>query len=247
MTARAAAAVLLLLVPSAACGSGTDRELTVLAAASLSDAYTQLADSFENEHGAAVTFSFGSSTELAAQAAEGAPGDVLATADETAMQVATEAGVTRDPVPFATNELVIATPAGNPAAVDGLADLAGTTWVRCADQAPCGRVAREVLADAGIEAEPASLEDDARATLDKVVSGEAGAGLVYASDAMAAGDDVVTIPVRTAEQHRTTYVVSVLDQARRAGLAQEWVDLVTSDVGQRTLAAAGFSPAPASR
>ena len=89
--------------------------------------------------------------------------------------------------------LTIVTPADNPAGIESLDDLEGATWVRCADEAPCGKVAAAVLADNGITAEPASLEEDVRATLDKVVSGEADAGLVYATDAVAAGDDVVAI------------------------------------------------------
>ena len=117
-------------------------ELTVLAAASLTDVYEDLAEGFEAEHDVDVTFSFGSSTDLAEQAADGAPGDVLATADETSMQVAEDAGVTGDVSPFATNVLVIVTPPDNPAGIESLDDLEGATWVRCADEVPCGRVAR---------------------------------------------------------------------------------------------------------
>ena len=115
---------------------------------------------------------------------------MLATADETSMQVAEDAGVTGDVETFATNVLVIVTPPDNPAGIESLDDLAGATWVRCADEVPCGRVALGVLEDNGVTAEPASLEEDVRATLDKVISGEADAGLVYATDAVAAGDDV---------------------------------------------------------
>jgi molybdate transport system substrate-binding protein len=144
-------------------------------------------------------------------------------------------------VELATNVMVIATPAGNPAGIESLDDLAGATWVRCADEVPCGRVARAVLEDNDVTAEPASLEEDARATLDKVISGEADAGLVYASDAVAAGDDVETVEIPGAEQELTTYLAATLEQSGDAELAQKWVDLVTSEEGRAALTQAGFS------
>ncbi len=201
----------------AGCGgdeSDAEGELTVLAASSLTDVYQELAASFEEENQADVTFSFGSSTDLAEQAADGAPGDVLSTADATSMQAAEDAGVTGEVVEFATNVMVIVTPTGNPAGIESLDDLEGATWVRCADEVPCGRVAQAVLEDNGVTAEPASLEEDVRATLDKVVSGEADAGLVYASDAVAAGDDVESVEIPDAEEELTTYFTTRWSRAR---------------------------------
>lgn len=235
-----------LVLPLTGCGSdgggaSDQRQLTILAASSLTDVYQDLATGFEEENDADVTFSFGSSTDLAGQAADGAPGDVLSTADETSMQAAEHAGVTGDVVELATNVLVIVTPAGNPAGIQGLDDLDGATWVRCADAVPCGRVAKAVLDDNGITAEPASLEEDVRSTLDKVISGEADAGLVYASDAVAAGDDVETVEIPRAEEELTTYFTAVLEQSEEAGLAQRWVDLVTSEEGRKALTEAGFT------
>lgn len=238
-----------LLLPLAGCGSGGDGEsqssargeLTVLAASSLTDVYQELAVSFEAENDVDVTFSFGSSTDLAEQAADGAPGDVLSTADATSMKVAEDAGVTREVTEFATNVMVIVTPAGNPAGIKSLDDLEGTTWVRCADEVPCGRVAVGVLEDNNITAEPVSLEEDVRSTLDKVISGEADAGMVYASDAVAAGDDVETIEIPGADKQLTTYYTTTLEQSEDAEAAQEWTDLVTSEEGQAALTKAGFT------
>jgi molybdate transport system substrate-binding protein len=232
----------LVALPLAGCGAdGGSGRLTVLAAASLTDVYEDLGESFEEEQEVEVTFSFGSSTDLAEQAAEGAPGDVLATADETAMALAQDAGVTGDVETVATNVLTIVTPPGNPAAVRGLEDLAGTTWVRCADEAPCGRVALAVLDARGITATPASLEDDVRAALDKVVAGEVDAGLVYATDAVAAGDGVEIVPIPGAEEQETAYLTATLDQAGDPDLARAWVDHVTSEEGRAALEAAGFT------
>jgi molybdate transport system substrate-binding protein len=240
MTRLVGPALLLLILPLAGCGDD-ETSFKVLAAASLTDVFEELGAAFEEEHDVDVEFSFGSSTDLAEQAAEGAPGDVLATADEASMQAAEDAGVTADVSRFAANVLVIVTPPDNPAGIESLADLADATWVRCADEAPCGRVALGVLEDNAITAEPASLEEDVRATLDKVVSGEADAGLVYATDAVAAGDGVRTIAIEGAEEQLTSYLVATLEQSEDSDLAQEWVDLVASEEGRAALTEAGFS------
>ena len=239
---------LALLLPLAACGnddtpdstSGGGGELTVLAAASLPDVFAQLATPFEEEHDADVTFSFDSSTNLAESVADGAPGDVLATADETSMGIAEDAGVTGDVQTFATNVLTIVVPKGNPAGIKSLDDLDGATWVRCADEAPCGKVAQAVLADNGITAEPVSLEEDVRSTLDKVISGEADAGLVYATDAVAAADDVDAIEIPGADSELTSYFAATLDQSEDSALAADWVAWITSTEGQAILGDAGF-------
>lgn len=238
---------LALVLPLAACGSddaarGGNQELVVLGAASLTEAFGELAVAFAADHDRVeVTFSFASSSDLAAQAADGAPGDVLATADEASMQVAADAGVTGEIESFATNVLVIVTPPGNPAEIGGVDDLEGATWVRCADEAPCGRVAVGVLEDNRVTAEPASLEEDVRSTLDKVVSGEADAGLVYATDAVAAGGNVETVEIPGAEARLTSYFVTALEQSQDRDLAQDWVDLVSSARGQTVLEDAGFT------
>lgn len=240
MRGLVAPSLLVLLLPLAGCGD-EEETLTVLAAASLTDVFEDLATGFEEEHGVDVEFSFGSSSALADQAADGAPGDVLATADETSMEVALDAGAAEDPEAFATNRLVIVTPPDNPAGISGLDDLDEAVWVRCADDVPCGRIAVAELDEAGVDAEPASLEEDVRATLDKVVSGEADAGLVYASDAVSAGTDVATVPIDGAQAPLTSYFVAGLAQSEDADLAAAWVDLVTGQEGQAALTEAGFT------
>lgn len=235
------AVVLALLLSLAGCGGEEDRTLTVLAAASLTDVFEDLATEFEATHvGTSVEFSFGSSTDLAEQVADGAPGDVLATADETSMLLAEDAGAAGDVSTFATNVLTIVTPTDNPAGIESLDDLEGSTWVRCTDEAPCGKVAAAVLEDNAITAEPASLEEDVRSALDKVVSGEADAGLVYATDAVAAGDAVVAVEIPGAETALTSYFTAVLEQSTDADLATEWVAFVTSTEGLAVLERAGF-------
>jgi len=232
-----APALLCLLLPLAGCGDD-EETLTVLAAASLTDVFEDLAIGFEEEHGVEVELSFGSSTDLALQAAEGAPGDVLATADPEAMSLAEDAGVVEHVRQFTANRLVLATGPGS--GVHGVADLADVPWVRCADEVPCGRVAVALLDELGVTTQPVSLEEDVRAVLDKVVTGEAAAGLVYRSDARAAGDAVRTLALPGALRHLASYRVAVLEQATESGLAEEWVGLLTSEPGRAALRRAGF-------
>lgn len=236
--------VLLLLTPGlSGCGGDDEKTLQVLAAASLTEAFTGLAADFEADHeGVEVELILGSSTDLAESAADGAPGDVLATADETSMQIAVEAEMTgADPAPFAENQLVIVTAPGNPAGIDSLDDLADVTWIRCADEVPCGRVALNLLDDAGVTADPVSLEVDVKTTLERVTAGEADAGLVYASDAVAAGDAVETVPVEGAEEFPAVYYIAPLSQSADDRLAAEWIALVDGPAGRLPLEEAGFS------
>jgi molybdate transport system substrate-binding protein len=238
-------AVLVLALPVAACGghgAGDDTTLTVLAAASLTGTFTDLADRFERKHpGVRVDLAFDSSATLARQAVEGAPGDVLATADTTTMDGAQEA-LDGDPRAFATNTMVLVTPGDNPAGIRRLTDLGrdGVTWVACVRTAPCGAVAAGLLAENHVAAEPASLEVDVKAVLAKVVSDEADAGLVYRTDAVAAGDGVRSWRIPGATDRPTTYPIALLSQAEHPGLAAEFVDLVTSAAGRRILDDAGF-------
>lgn len=235
----------------AACGDDSDEAgssdtttLTVLAAASLTETFNTLADDFEAKHqGVTVRLVFDSSATLAQQAIDGAPADVLATADQATMDSAGKGGaVNGEARIFASNVLVIATPADNPMQIDDVEDLQAddVTYVACVETAPCGKVAAAVLSDSDITHDPASLEVDVKAVLAKVIEDEADAGLVYASDATAAGDAVRRIDIASAASQRTTYPIAVVKQTKNEAMAQAFVDLVRSEVGQKTLGDAGF-------
>lgn len=233
-----------LLLPLAACGSGDDdrTKITVLAAASLTESFTTFADAFERQHdGVDVELAFDSSATLAEQALGGAPADVLATADTATIDGAADA-LADDAQAFATNTMVLVTPADNPAGITSFADLGSgdPTYVVCVETAPCGKVAAALVDDAGLTTEPASLEVDVKSVLARVVSGEADAGLVYATDAVAAGDAVRTFEVPGADAHVTSYPIAPLTQAADLDLAREFVDLVLSPAGRDVLTAAGF-------
>ena len=247
LRAAGAVAALLLVAPGLAACSGDDqKELTVFGAASLTEAFTSLAGAFEKDHADVdVKLSFGSSADLATQVNEGSPADVLATADDKSMGVAADAGnIEGDPTQFATNTLVVVTPPDNPAGITSVEDLADADYVVCDPSVPCGAAAATILDNAGVTAQPKSLEEDVKAVLTKVTTGEADAGIVYVTDAQTAGSDVSTVDIPAEVDVVNPYFIGVVADSDEADLAQEWVDLVMSQAGQGVLSDAGFGPAP---
>ena len=234
----------------AACGSGAAAgapeatELTVFAAASLTEAFTELGARFETDHpGVTVRLNFAASSDLAQQIVNGAPADVVASASEATMKTVTDAGATAGPPTiFATNTLQIATAPGNPRGIAAFADLTrpDVTVVVCAPQVPCGAAAEKIERATGVTLSPVSEESDVKSTLGKVSTGNADAGLVYVTDVTGAGDDVQGVPFPEAEEAVTRYPIAVLTDAPRAGLAAEFQTMVTGEVGRKALAAVGF-------
>ena len=241
------AAGLLALTVVTSCGGASGdgaTTLDVLAASSLTESFEPLAADFEADNpGVTVRLSFGSSSALAQQVTEGAPADVLATADLASIDLA--AADLDGATEFATNELVLVTPADDPAGISSLADLTDSQYVTCVDSAPCGALAAQLLERNGVRAEPVSREADVKAVLAKVVSGEADAGLVYVTDAVAAADQVNTVVVPGAADLPARYAIAAVTATREPDLAQAWVDLVEGEAGQQALEDAGFGP-PAS-
>lgn len=224
--------------------NSTTGTINVLAAASLSETFTSLAKVFEADHpGVTVKLAFDSSATLAEQVNQGAPADVLATADERTMKLVVDTGGTAsDPKLFATNRLQLVVPQKNPADIMRFSDIAmpGVKYVVCVDSAPCGKLAATVLANTGIKAKPASEEVDVKAVLSKVQLGEADAGLVYATDAVAAASKVKAIDIPTSGENLNSYPIAALKDSKKPVLAKAWVDLVLSAQGQKMLTDAGF-------
>lgn len=221
--------------------SGT---VTVLAAASLTEAFTTLGRRFERDHpGARVRFSFAASSELATQAVGGAPADVFASASAATMDQVVRAGAVRGaPAVFARNRLAIAVPRENPGRVTGLADFADEdlTIALCAPEVPCGAAAEKLFTATGITPSADTYEADVKATLTKVVLGEVDAALVYRTDVLAAGDAVRGIAVPEAAAAANRYPMAVLARGPNPRAAREFVELVQSRYGQQVLRAAGF-------
>jgi molybdate transport system substrate-binding protein len=236
------------LVATAACGDGgavaDEGAIRVFAAASLTDAYEDVVAAFEAGHpGASVELVFDGSPALVAQIADGAPADVVATADERTMDRLVDEGlVDGEPRVVAENRLDLVVPAGNPGGVTGLDDLAdGDLLVGlCAPEVPCGDLAQRVLAAAGVTPAPDTEEPNVRALLTKLTAGELEVGLVYRTDAAAAGGDVEVIDVAGLGDATTPYPVAVVAGSGDAAAATDFADFLAGPDGREVLAGHGF-------
>ena len=239
--AFAAAALPLALVGCGDDGADEEAGVRVLAAASLTEAFTELATTFEEETGTDVTLSFGGSAALAEQVIQGAPADVLVTADEPNMAKVEDA---EDVTIIARNRLSILVEPGNPKGIVGLAGLArdGVVTVLCAPSVPCGRFAAMALEKAGVQVDAASVEESVKGVVAKVTLGEADAGIVYVTDVRAAGDAAAGVAIDIADDPalEAVYPMAVLADAADVDAAREWVDFVAGETGRETLAAHGF-------
>lgn len=243
LIAGLAAAVL----PLAAC-SGTDSatetsapasaEVVVFAAASMEGAFTELASKWEEDGGAPITFQFGGSNGLVDQIAEGAPADLLITADTRTMDRAVEEELVTDPEPLATNSLVLALAPGNPGEISSLEDaLASSRLVICDAEVPCGNATATLFELFGVTANPASLESSVSDVRGKIESGEADAGVIYKTDALAAGLDVIELD--RADEVVTTVVSAAVTDSEAAA---EFLAYLRGDDAKEVLETYGFQP-----
>lgn len=233
---RAAAA------PSATGTPALSGTVTVLAAASLTKAFTALAAQFEAAHpGTKVVLSFGPSSGLAQQVLAGAPADLFASASPKNMKQVTDAGDASDPRTFARNVAEVAVAPARKASVTSLADLGkpGVKVALCAPTVPCGALALKVLANAHVTLKPVTQGLDVKSTLAYVTSGQVDAAVVYVTDVLAAGSKVVGVPVPAAVNASTDYLLAPVKGGHTA-LAQAFEDLVLSPAGRTALSAAGF-------
>lgn len=247
-----AVAAILAGVSLAGCGSEDTAEatgavsgtVTVFAAASLTEVFTELGEQFEAANpGVDVVFSFAGSSALAEQIGQGAPADVFASAAPKNMQQVRDSGeVAADPVVFVRNRLEIAVPHGNPAGITGLADFAETDpkIALCAEQVPCGAAAAKVFQAAGITPAPDTREQDVKAVLTKVTLGEVDAALVYRTDVLAAGDKVDGIDFPESATAVNDYPIAPLSGAPNPATAAAFVEFVTSEQAESVFTAAGF-------
>ncbi|MCX6483735.1 MAG: molybdate ABC transporter substrate-binding protein [Mycobacterium sp.] len=248
-----AAGLFAAVVALAGCGSSTPSpatpaagKLIVFAAASLKKAFTEIGEQFTTDNpGSDVEFAFAGSADLATQLTQGAPADVFAAADATNMGRVDRAGLLAGTaVSFASNTLTIVVAPGNPKKVTSFQDLTqpGLLVVVCAPQVPCGSATQKVEQAIGVSLDPVSEESQVTDVLNKVLTGQADAGVVYATDAQGAGDKATAVAFPEAAEAVNTYPIGILSQATDPGVARKFVDLVTGDAGQKILAAAGFGP-----
>lgn len=239
----AAVAVGVLAIGAVACGSdGAQDQVSVSAAASLTDAFGEIAAAYTDSTGTDVVLNLGGSAVLAEQILRGAPVDVFASADS--MQMSRVEAVMDRPTGFAANELVLisasdsAEPVGRPQDLLGLAN-AGEITALCAPKVPCGRLADEVLQASGVDLpeEQVTRESNVRAVLRSVATGDAAAGFVYATDAELVGDTVDVAELDAGLSASTEYQIVAADSK-----GQPFLDFVSSEVGQQILARWGFAP-----
>ncbi|CAN5778409.1 molybdate ABC transporter substrate-binding protein [soil metagenome] len=247
--ALAVAVVLALLLP--ACGqtgsgseAGGEHKVSVFAASSLTSAFERIGKLFEKQHpGTSVTFNFLSSSDLAAQIEQGAPANVFASADtDNAERVAASGLAKGRPRVFAHNRLVILVPAGNPLGIHNLADLQDPDLIvsLCNPECPAGKYARQAFAKAGVDVRADSQEIDVAAVSTRVATGQADAGIGYASDVVAAGGRVEGVPIPARDNIVATYPLVLLRDASPG--ASSFAHLVLSPQGQRILVGHGFLP-----
>lgn len=251
LTAAASAMVLVgscgaaTTVAPAATSGGLTGPVTVFAAASLTDPFNAGKGRLTAAHASlSLTYSFAGSNALVTQITQGAPADVVASADVANMDRLVNAGLVGTPVPFARNKLQIAVAAGNPRSVDGILDLArpDIAVVLAAPGVPVGDYTRQLLADQRVTVAPRSLETDVRSALAKVTSGEADATVVYVTDVASAGAEVAGVSIPDAAQPAITYQVAVVKATGNPGAAQAFVAAAVSGEVQMALRAAGFLP-----
>lgn len=230
--------------------------LTVFAAASLTDAFSEIALAFDSANpGVTAVFNFAGSNQLATQINSGAPADVFAGANHAQMNAAVESGrIDPDaPVIFVTNRLVVVIPAGNPGNIQSLRDLAtpGTLIVLAAGEVPVGKYSLEFLDKASADpvfgetfredvlANVASYEENVRSVLNKVSLGEADAGIVYTSDLVGV-EGVSGLDIPDELNIVAEYPIAILNDSAHGDVATAFVEFVLSDTGQAILSEYGF-------
>lgn len=250
-------------MPGNATGEGADQgqlrgELTVFAAASLTQAFTQMAETFEQAHpGTAVTVNFDGSQRLRTQLEHGAQADLFASADSEQMDALLQAGLITDhPVDFAANQVVFLVHKEFPTA--NLPDLAApeVRIVLAHPQAPAGRYSRAVIAQMrnhpeygptwadGILSNLVSEEPNVRSVAQKVALGEADAGITYRTDALPAytAQQVNVLPLPESVNVTARYPIAILRESPQPQLAQAFINFVLSPDGQAILERNGFDP-----
>jgi molybdate transport system substrate-binding protein len=210
--------------------------VVVFAASSLADVAPEI--------DARATVVLAGSNDLAAQLRDGASADVFLAASARPVSELEADGLVEEAQVFASNRLVIIVPAANPAGIETLDDLArsGVKLVVGAPGVPIGDYARQALRGHGALAQVVSLEEDVKGVVGKVTLGEADAGIVYATDARAAGEAVRTVPISASRQPEIAYHAALVSPPSDRGRA--YVDRLLGAQGRAALALAGFLPPP---
>lgn len=223
---------------------GRTVEVRVMAASSLSAVFTTMIEDFEAENPKVkVVPTFAGSATLATQIRQGSPFEVVALADSETMDKLVASGevATGSVKLFAENRLAIVVPKGNPWGIRNLGDLTqdGPVVAMCNADQPCGRYTIELMVKNGVTISPLTLETSASAVVSRVATGEADAGVAYATDGLGKNVDIIVIPEN--RNVPVDYPIGIVRGGHSSVMAAEmFVDYVLSETGREILTAAGF-------
>ncbi len=223
----------------------------VFAAASTTDALQEIGRAFTKEHGHAVEFAFGASSDLARQAVAGAPADVFLSADTAKLEQVQKAGLVQpgSRVDLLSNRLVVVVPVDSKRKVASAAELREVKRLALADPAavPAGLYAKAWLEKAGLwkELEPRVVPAlDVRAALSAVEAGRVDAGVVYATDAALSKRVRVVLTIPEAEGPRIVYPVAALSGGKASEAGRAFVRFLQGDTARRSFERHGFIVLP---
>ena len=228
----------LLAVPAGGTAASGSTQLTVYAAASLTNAFPAIAPHEK--------YSFGGSNALAAQIQQGAPADVFASANTTLPRQLFQQNLCSKPVVFTRNRLVIVVPRKNPAHIQNVYGLAksGVTIDIAAKGVPVGSYTLQILQNMNLSnavlKNVVSQETDVREVLAKVALGEVDAGFVYSTDAKTVARKVLVVKIPAWAQPKVQYGICVVSSSPHKSASRAFVKRVLSKAGQKKLHRFGF-------
>lgn len=224
-------------------------DLTVFAASSLTSAFNTAEKVLEiDSPGFKATYSFAGSQDLVTEITNGAPADVIATANTDTMAQLTAKELVETPQAFCQNKLEIAVAPGNPLNIKTIADLnnPGVKLVIGDPSVPVGEYVTDIEASDSIHFTPVSLQLSDAAVLEQLESGDANAALVFVTDIIGAAGKVTGIPIPAAQNKIGTYEIAAVKASSNLTAAEAFVTSAVSGAVQEELLSAGFLPPPAS-
>jgi molybdate transport system substrate-binding protein len=235
-----AAMTIALGLVAAPASAGPQTQITVYAAASLTDVFPKIDPS--------ERYQFGGSNTLAAQITQGAPADVFASANTTLPNQLFSKGLCSKPVVFTRNTLVVVVPKSNPAKIRSIYDLSkpAVKLVIAGSGVPVGSYTLQILKNMNLSGSVlknvVSRETDVREVLAKVALGEADAGFVYSTDAKTVSGKVTVVKVPAWAQPKVQYGICIVSKSGDRAAAQAFIRKVLSKAGQRRMQQYGFLP-----
>ncbi|MDS2173988.1 molybdate ABC transporter substrate-binding protein [Nesterenkonia sp. CL21] len=226
-------------------------EVTVLAAASVEPALRRV-DQDLRSRGASVTLrsEYGGTSTLVSQIRSGRAFDIVITASRTHMaDLVDDGAVAGDAYPLATNRLALVVPADNPGEIDSFDDFiahaAELTTATCAEDVPCGELARTMQEELGVDVHADTEETSVASVMTKVRMGEVDAGFAYLTDAEAADDEVEVFEIPDFPHNDTQIWAAVAAEPQEQEAAEQLFTLLVGESGRTAFEEAGFLPPPA--